>query len=47
MWITGGMAAGQSVSPSLSWTPTVAGTYTFTINVVDDMISKNLLSTPT
>jgi len=29
-WITGSLSSGQSLSPSLTWTPTDAGTYTAT-----------------
>jgi len=36
MWLTGSLSAGQSFTPSLSWTPQETGDYTFTIRVVDD-----------
>ncbi len=36
-WITSQLDAGQSITPSLSWTPQVTGDYTFTIRVVDNL----------
>jgi len=46
MWITGSLAAGQSMSPALSWTPISPGDYIILIYLYDSADDKNLLSTP-
>jgi len=46
-WITGSLAAGQSFSPALSWTPDAAGTYTATVFVWESVNNPTALSPPT
>jgi len=45
-WITGTLAPGQSFSPSLSWIPTAAGTYTATAFVWESVDNPTALSAP-
>jgi len=45
-WITGTLDAGQSLSPSQSWTPTVPGTYTAQIFVWASVGNPDALSPP-
>ena len=45
-WITGSLAAGQSFSPALSWTPADAGTYTATAFVWESVDNPTALSPP-
>ncbi|CUR52342.1 exported protein of unknown function [Nitrosotalea devaniterrae] len=45
-WITGTLDAGQSLSPSQSWTPTAPGTYTAQIFVWESVGNPNALSPP-
>lgn len=45
-WITGTLDAGQSLSPSQSWTPTVPGTYTAQIFVWASVNNPDALSPP-
>jgi len=46
-WITGSLAAGQSFSPALSWTPDAPGTYTATVFVWESVNNPTALSPPT
>lgn len=43
-WITGSLTEGQSLSPSQSWTPTEAGTYTVTAFVWESVDNPTALS---
>ncbi len=45
-WITGTLDAGQSLSPSQSWTPTVPGVYTAQIFVWASVGNPDALSPP-
>jgi hypothetical protein len=45
-WITGTLDAGQSLSPSQSWTPTIPGTYTAQIFVWASVDNPDALSPP-
>ena len=45
-WITGTLDAGQSLSPSQSWTPTAPGTYTAQIFVWESVGNPDALSPP-
>lgn len=45
-WITGTLDAGQSLSPSQSWTPTAPGTYTAQIFVWASVGNPDALSPP-
>jgi hypothetical protein len=45
-WITGTLDAGQSLSPSQSWTPTAPGTYTAQIFVWASVDNPDALSPP-
>ena len=45
-WITGTLDAGQSLSPSQSWTPTAPGTYTAQIFVWASVNNPDALSPP-
>ena len=45
-WITGTLDAGQSLSPSQSWTPTAPGTYTAQIFVWTSVNNPDALSPP-
>ncbi len=45
-WITGSLAAGQSMSPSQSWTPTELGTYNAQIFVWESIDNPDALSSP-
>ncbi len=45
-WITGTLDAGQSLSPSQSWTPTAPGTYTAQIFVWESVENPDALSPP-
>ncbi len=45
-WITGTLNAGQSLSPSQSWTPTSPGTYTAQIFVWASVDNPDALSAP-
>ena len=45
-WIAGQLSAGQSFSPSLSWTPTALGTYTATVFVWESVDNPTALSQP-
>jgi hypothetical protein len=45
-WISGSLAAGQSFSPALSWTPTEAGSYTATVFVWESVDNPTALSEP-
>ncbi|MGI0082920.1 MAG: hypothetical protein ACREAG_06450 [Nitrosopumilaceae archaeon] len=45
-WITGSLAAGQSMSPSQSWTPTEPGTYNAQIFVWESVDNPDALSAP-
>ncbi|MHB8602123.1 MAG: hypothetical protein ACYC6W_08985 [Nitrosotalea sp.] len=45
-WITGTLDAGQSLSPSQSWTPTAPGTYTARIFVWESVGNPDALSPP-
>ena len=46
-WIIGSLSSGQSFSPSSSWTPTFAGTYTVTAFVWESLENPSSLSPPT
>jgi len=46
-WISGTLAAGQSFSPALSWTPDAPGTYTATVFVWESIDNPTALSPPT
>ena len=45
-WITGSLAAGQSMNPSQSWTPTETGTYQAQIFVWESVANPDALSAP-
>ena len=45
-WIAGALSSGQSFSPSGSWTPTSAGTYTVTAFVWESIDNPTALSPP-
>ncbi len=45
-WITGTLGAGQSLSPSQSWTPTAPGTYTAQVFVWASVGNPDALSPP-
>lgn len=45
-WISGTLDAGQSLSPSQSWTPTTPGTYTAQIFVWQSVGNPDALSPP-
>lgn len=45
-WITGTLDAGQSLSPSQSWTPAAPGTYTAQIFVWESVGNPDALSPP-
>ena len=45
-WIAGSLAAGQSMSPSQSWTPIEIGTYTAQIFVWESVDNPDPLSAP-
>ena len=45
-WIAGSLSPGQSFSPSASWTPTSAGTYTVTAFVWESIDNPTALSPP-
>ena len=45
-WISGTLAAGQSFSPALSWTPDASGTYTATVFVWESIDNPTALSPP-
>ena len=45
-WLTGVLTAGQSLSPSQSWTPTVPGNYTAQIFVWSAINNPDALSAP-
>jgi hypothetical protein len=45
-WIAGTLDAGQSLSPSQSWTPTEPGTYTAQIFVWESVGNPDALSPP-
>ena len=45
-WIAGALSSGQSFSPSASWTPTLAGTYTVTAFVWESIDNPTALSPP-
>lgn len=45
-WITGLLAPGQSMNPSQSWTPAVAGKYTAQIFVWESIDNPDALSAP-
>ena len=45
-WITGLLSAGQTMSPSQSWIPTVEGTYTAEIFVWASIDNPDALSAP-
>ncbi|MEO9306888.1 exported hypothetical protein [Nitrosotalea sinensis] len=45
-WITGTLDAGQSLSPSQSWTPTAPGTYTAQVFVWASVGNPDALSPP-
>ena len=45
-WIAGALSSGQSFSPSASWTPTSAGTYTVTAFVWESIDNPTALSPP-
>ena len=45
-WIAGSLSPGQSFSPSASWTPTDAGTYTVTAFVWESIDNPTALSPP-
>ncbi|MDE1842885.1 MAG: hypothetical protein KGH95_04465 [Thaumarchaeota archaeon] len=45
-WITGTLDAGQSLSPSQSWTPTAPGTYTAQVFVWEGVGNPDALSPP-
>ncbi len=45
-WLTGTLSAGQSLSPSQSWTPTVPGNYTAQIFVWSAINNPSALSQP-
>ncbi len=45
-WISGSLAAGQSFSPALSWTPTESGSYTATVFVWESVDNPAALSEP-
>ena len=43
-WITGSLAAGQSLSPALSWIPDASGTYEATVFVWESVDNPTALS---
>lgn len=45
-WLTGTLTAGQSLSPSQSWTPTKSGNYTAEIYVWSGISNPDALSAP-
>ncbi|MDE1830064.1 MAG: hypothetical protein KGI25_07060 [Thaumarchaeota archaeon] len=45
-WLTGTLTAGQSLSPSQSWTPTTPGNYTAEIFVWSGITNPDALSAP-
>ncbi|CAI9830764.1 hypothetical protein IBTHAUMO2_1080001 [Nitrosopumilaceae archaeon] len=45
-WISGSVALGQSFSPSVSWTPAAAGTYTATTFAWESVSNPEALSPP-
>ncbi len=45
-WLTGTLTAGQSLSPSQSWTPAVPGNYTAQIFVWSSINNPDALSAP-
>jgi hypothetical protein len=45
-WLTGTLSAGQTLSPSQSWTPTVPGNYTAQIFVWSAINNPEALSAP-
>ena len=45
-WFSASLGPQQSLSPALSWTPTVPGTYTGEIYVWDSMRDANALAKP-
>lgn len=45
-WLTGTLSAGQSLSPSQSWTPTAPGNYTAQIFVWSGIANPDALSPP-
>lgn len=45
-WLTGMLSAGQSLTPSQSWTPTVPGNYTAQIFVWSGINNPDALSPP-
>jgi|SRR5690242_4757555 len=45
-WLTGSLDAGQSLNPSQSWTPVLAGTYTAQIFVWESINNPDALSPP-
>ena len=46
-WITGSLAAGQSLSPALSWIPDASGTYEATVFVWESVDNPTALSDTT
>jgi len=45
-WVTGTLAAGQELSPAVSWTPSAAGTYTVDVLVVKSLAEPTPYSDP-